>query len=58
MLIAVISMLSDGVMTGAFLGDNAMAAYGLTNPVNMSDNYMVEGTEKQMKRYMRYLHMI
>ncbi len=35
MLIAVISMLIDGVMTGAFLGDNAMAAYGLTNPVNM-----------------------
>ncbi len=35
MLIAVISMLIDGIMTGAFLGDNAMAAYGLTNPVNM-----------------------
>ncbi len=35
MLIAVISMLIDGIMTGAFLGDEAMAAYGLTNPVNM-----------------------
>ncbi len=35
MLIAVISMLIDGVMTGVFLGDNCLAAYGLTNPVNM-----------------------
>ena len=35
MLIAVISMLIDGVMTGMFLGDDCLAAYGLTNPVNM-----------------------
>ena len=35
MLIAVISMLIDGVMTGVFLGDDNLAAYGLTNPVNM-----------------------
>ena len=35
MLIAVISMLIDGVMTGVFLGDDCLAAYGLTSPVNM-----------------------
>ena len=35
MLIAVISMLIDGIMTGVFLGDDCLAAYGLTNPVNM-----------------------
>ena len=34
-LIAVISMLIDGVMTGVFLGDDCLAAYGLTSPVNM-----------------------
>ncbi len=33
MLIAVVSMLIDGVMTGVFLGDDCLAAYGLTNPV-------------------------
>ena len=35
MLIAVVSMLIDGMMTGIFLGDDCLAAYGLTNPVNM-----------------------
>lgn len=35
MLIAVVSMLIDGIMTGVFLGDDCLAAYGLTNPVNM-----------------------
>ena len=35
MLIAVVSMLIDGVMTGVFLGKDCLAAYGLTNPVNM-----------------------
>ena len=35
MLIAVISMLIDGVMTGVFLGEDSLAAYGLTNPINM-----------------------
>ena len=28
-------MLIDGVMTGVFLGEDSLAAYGLTNPVNM-----------------------
>lgn len=35
MLVAVISLLIDGVMTSTFLGDECNAAYGLTNPVNM-----------------------
>ena len=35
MLIAVVSMLIDGIMTGIFLGDDCQAAYGLTNPVSM-----------------------
>lgn len=35
MLVAVVSMLIDGIMTSYFLGDKCLAAYGLTNPVNM-----------------------
>ena len=34
-LIAVISMLIDSIMTGIFLGDKSLAAYGLTYPVTM-----------------------
>lgn len=35
MLIAVIAILIDGVLTGVYLGDESLAAYGLTNPVAM-----------------------
>ncbi len=35
MLVAVVSMLIDGIMTGLYLGEDSLAAYGLTNPVNM-----------------------
>jgi len=35
MLVAVVSMLIDGIITGLYLGEDSLAAYGLTNPVNM-----------------------
>ena len=35
MLVAVVSMLIDGIMTGMYLGEDSLAAYGLTSPVNM-----------------------
>ena len=34
-MVAVISMLIDCVMIGIYLGDDCVAAYGLTNPVSM-----------------------
>lgn len=35
MMVAVISMLIDGVLISVYLGDDCIAAYGLTNPVDM-----------------------
>ncbi len=35
MLVAVVSMLIDGIMTGMYLGEDSLAAYGITSPVNM-----------------------